>query len=124
MDRFDRFYGSLLNTSMKNKNYSIYAKAKMAVDEKVLHELMSLGIVGGPTSLSKALGKNMTYWACMRNREYGLNVGSLVLLQVRCAKMLDEAIEIRERARYRAALDVLKEAITEKCRLREIELLG
>ena len=109
---------------MKNKHHSIYAKARLAVDEKVLRELMSLGIVGGPTSLSKALGKNTTYWACMRNREYGLNIGSLVLLQTRLAKMLDEASVIRERVRYRAALDVLKEAITEKCRLREIELLG
>ena len=109
---------------MKNKRHSIYAKARLAVDEKVLRELMSLGIVGGPTSLSKALGKNTTYWACMRNRDYGLNIGSLVLLQTRLAKMLDEATEIRERVRYRAALDVLKEAITEKCRLREIELLG
>lgn len=109
---------------MKNRNHSIYAKARLAVDEKVLRELMSLGIVGGPTSLSKALGKNTTYWACMRNREYGLNVGSLVLLQTRMAKMLDEASEIRDRARYRAALDVIKGAIIEKCRLREIELLG
>ena len=109
---------------MNNKQHSIYAKARLAVDEKVLRELMSLGIVGGPTSLSKALGKNTTYWACMRNREYGLNIGSLVLLQTRLAKMLDEATEIRERVRYRAALDVIKEAITEKCRLREIELLG
>ena len=109
---------------MKNRNHSIYAKARLAVDEKVLHDLMSLGIVGGPTSLSKALGKNSTYWACMRNREYGLNVGSLVLLQTRLAKMLDETDAIRERARYRAALEVVKEAIHEKCRLREIELLG
>lgn len=109
---------------MSKKHHAVYTKAKLAVDEKVLHSLMSLGIVGGSTSLSKALGKNTTYWACMRNREYGLNVGSLVLLQTRMAKMLDEASEIRDRARYRAALDVIKEAITEKCRLREIELLG
>jgi hypothetical protein len=109
---------------MKNRNHSIYAKDRLAVDEKVLHDLMSLGIVGGPTSLSKALGKNTTYWACMRNREYGLNVGSLVLLQTRLVKMLDEADAIRERARLRAALEVVKDAIHEKCRLREIELLG
>ena len=74
--------------------------------------------------MSKALGKNTTYWACMRNREYGLNVGSLVLLQTRLVKMLDEADAIRERARLRAALEVVKDAIHEKCRLREIELLG
>lgn len=109
---------------MKNKHHSIYAKARLAVDEKVLRELTSLGIVGGPTSLGRALGKNTTYWACMRNRKYGLNVGSLVLLQTRLAKMLDEASEIRDRARYRAALDVVKDAVHEKCRLREIELLG
>ncbi len=116
--------GYLLNTSMSKKHHAVYTKAKLAVDEKVLHSLMSLGIVGGPTSLSKALGKNTSYWACMRNREYGLNVGSLVLLQARLAKMLDDASEIRERARFRSALDVVKEAIQEKCRLRELELLA
>lgn len=55
---------------------------------------------------------------------YGLNIGSLLLLQARLAKMLDEASEIRERARLRSALDVVKDAIQEKCRLRELELLA
>jgi len=114
----------LLNTLMKNQNPNTYRQAVRAIDNQLLEDLTSLGIVSGPVTLSTSMGRNRTYWSCMRNREYGLNVGSLVLLHVRLSNALVASDQVRERARYRAALEVVNRAVNEKCRIREQELLA
>jgi len=85
---------------------------------------MALGIIANVTDLSRQMGKNDTYYACMRNRGYGLHIGSLVFLAAKLSKQMQNENSLRERARIRAAVSAINETIQAKCRLREQELLA
>lgn len=69
------------------------------------------------------MGKNDTYYACMRNRGYGIHLGSLVFLAAKLGHFMDTANSVRERAKLRAAITAINETIRAKCQLREQELL-
>ena len=70
------------------------------------------------------MGKNDTYYACMRNRGYGIHLGSLVFLAAKLGHVMDTENSVRERAKLRAAITAINETIRAKCRLREQELLA
>ena len=97
---------------------------KLQLDQQLLEKLKALGIVKTPSELSLALGKNGTYFACMRRRQYGLHVGSLALFAARLANQLKASANVRERAKLRTALGLVNDIIAEKCGLRELELFG
>ena len=99
-------------------------KAKLEVDVKLIEDLKQIGIVSGIADLSRACGKNPTYFACMRKRGYGLHVGSLAFLQARLAREIEVENDVRKRAKLRIAVSAINEAIQEKCKLRELELLS
>ena len=98
--------------------------AKLDVDAKLIEDLKQIGVVSGIADLSRACGKNPTYFACMRKRGYGLHVGSLAFLQARLAREIEVENDVRKRAKLRIAVSAINEAIQEKCKLRELELLS
>lgn len=108
---------------MKTKNQNTHTNAKLAVDLRLAEQLEQIGIISGPAELSRACGKNPTYFACMRKRGYSLHVGSLAFLQARFSRDMNETTDIRKRALLRSAVSLINEAIQEKCKLRELELL-
>jgi len=97
---------------------------KLALDEQLVKELTSIGIVANVTDLSRQLGKNDTYYFCMKNRGYGIHLGSLVFLAAKLSNELNASSSVRERAKLRTAIAAVNEAIQAKCRLRERELQG
>lgn len=109
---------------MRTRSPKTYTKAKLEVDTKLVEQLKQIGIVSGIADLSRACGKNPTYFACMRKRGYSLHVGSLAFLQARLSREMDDASDARKRARLRIAVSAINEAIQEKCKLRELELLS
>ena len=97
-------------------------KQKLEIDSELFTQLQGLGIVSELNELSELCGKNSTYFSCMRIRGYSAHVGSLAFLASRLAAKLEREKCVRERAKLRTALEAVNRAITEKCRLREIEL--
>jgi len=99
-------------------------KHKLALDENLAAELMALGIVANVTDFSRQLGKNDTYYACMKNRGYSLHLGSLVFLASKLSSELNASKCVRRRATLRAAITAINETIQAKCELREQELMS
>ena len=99
-------------------------KQRLAIDEELFVRLKSLGLVKGLNELSHLCGKNPSYFNCMKLRGYGIHVGSLAFMAERFSLKLEKEADIRERMRLREALSAVKTAVTEKCRLRELELHG
>jgi len=95
---------------------------KLALDEQLVNELTAIGIVANVTDLSRQLGKNDSYYFCMKNRGYGIHLGSLVFLAAKLSNELNASSSVRERAKLRSALAAVNETIQAKCRLREQEL--
>ena len=95
---------------------------KLALDEQLVNELTAIGIVANVTDLSRQLGKNDSYYVCMKNRGYGIHLGSLVFLAAKLSNELNASSSVRERAKLRSALAAVNETIQAKCRLREQEL--
>ena len=109
---------------MRTKSPTTYTAAKLEIDVKLVEQLRQIGIVSGAADLSRACGKNPTYYACMRKRGYSLNIGSLVFLQARLAREIHDTDDVRKRAKLRIAMSAINEAVQEKCRLRELELFS
>ncbi len=109
---------------MRTKSPTTYTSAKLAVDAKLVQQLKQIGIVTGIGDLSRALGKNPTYFACMRKRGYSLHIGSLAFLQARLAREMHDTTDVRKRAKLRIAMSAINEAVQEKCKLLELELLS
>ena len=97
---------------------------KLALDEQLVNELTAIGIVENVTDLSRQLGKNDSYYFCMKNRGYGLHLGSLVVLAAKLSNALSTSNSVRERAKLRSAIIAVNDTIQAKCRLREQELLA
>jgi hypothetical protein len=96
---------------------------KVDLDTRLTEQLIQLGIITGVTDFSRKMGKNDTYYACMKNRGYGIHLGSLVFYAAKLANELNASDCVRQRARLRMALSVVNEAIQAKCKLREHELM-
>lgn len=119
-----RFLRGIAKYVMRTKSPTTYTNAKLAVDAKLAQQLQQIGLVTGIGDLSRALGKNSTYFACMRKRGYSLHIGSLAFLQARLSREMLDTDDVRKRAKLRIAVSAINEAIQEKCKLRELELLS
>lgn len=97
---------------------------KLALDEKLFQALDKLGLVASISDFSRQMGKNDSYYACMRKRGYGLHLGSLAFLASVLSQRLDSSSCVRERAKLRMAVSAVNETIQAKCRIRELELHG
>lgn len=109
---------------MQKPHYSDYTQCNLALDEKLTESLIALGIISSATDLSRQMGKNDTYYACMRKRGYGLHLGSLVFLVAKLSQKMQSETSVRERAKLRAAISAINDTIQAKCQLREQELLA
>ena len=114
------FLCSLLNNSMKNMN--ALTLATLELDRRLLNELKSLGVIHTQSELGKLCGKNNSYFACMRNKGFGLQIGSLTFLASRFANLAEKECDGERCVKLRLAIQAIKQTIDEKCRLRELEL--
>lgn len=107
---------------MRTKDSRQFTKDKLALDTRLVENLKSLGLIESASELSKLMGKNETYYACMKRRGYGLHLGSLAFLATKLARRIDQSDCVRERAKLRIAISAVNETIQAKCSLREQEL--
>ena len=96
--------------------------AKLELDRQLFNELKSLGVVKTQSELGKLCGKNTSYVACMRNKGFGVQIGSLTFLVSRFANLAEKENDGERCVKLRLAIQAIKQTIDEKCRLREIEL--
>ena len=96
--------------------------AKLELDRQLFNELKSLGVVKTQSELGKLCGKNTSYVACMRNKGFGVQIGSLTFLASRFANLAEKENDGERCIKLRLAIQAIKQTIDEKCRLREIEL--
>ena len=111
---------SLLNKFMSN--ITAQDEDNLRVDQRLLIELKKLGIVETQYDLSRLCGKNPSYYSTMRAKGYGLKLGSLVLLSSRLRQRSSEVNDPRLSMVFHHADRMVRDAIDEKCRLRELEI--
>ena len=104
------------------KEHDALTLANLELDRRLLNELMSLGVVQTQSELGKLCGKNASYYACMRHKGFGLQIGSLVFLATRIKKLAENEDDSERCVKLRLAIQLIKQTIDEKCYLREIEL--
>lgn len=92
------------------------------MDQRLLAELKRLGIVQTQYDLSRLCGRNPSYFSSMMAKGYGLKLGSLMLLASRLQRRSGEVADARVGMVLYQADCLVRQAIEEKCRLREIEL--
>jgi hypothetical protein len=109
---------------MRKKQTTRYTEEKLALDARLMATLAELGIVTSNSDLSAQMGRNTTYYACMRRRGYSLHLGSLVFYAAKLTDEMAGSTCVRERAQLRSAVTAINETIQAKCRLREQELLA
>ena len=98
--------------------------ATLELDRLLYERLRELGIVKNQSHLGRLCGKNNNYFACMRNKGFGLKLGSLAFLSARLAKAASNEQDFERNICVRLALSAIRETMDHKCRLREIELNG
>ena len=104
------------------KHMNALTLAKLELDRQLFNELKSLGVVKTQSELGKLCGKNTSYVACMRNKGFGVQIGSLTFLVSRFANLAEKENDGERCVKLRLAIQAIKQTIDEKCRLREIEL--
>ena len=115
------FLTPLLNNSMK-KQHNALTLANLELDRRLFNELKELGVVQTKTELSYLCGKTASYYACMRHKGFGVQIGSLAFLNSRFFQMLKTEDDEHKRMKIQQAMKAVGDTINEKCRLREIEL--
>ena len=99
-----------------------YGEDNLRVDQRLLAELKRLGIVQTQYDLSRLCGRNPSYFSSMMAKRQGLKLGSLILLASRLRKRSAEVADARVGLVLHQADQLVRQAIEEKCRLREIEI--
>lgn len=99
-----------------------YDEDNLRVDQRLLAELKRLGIVETQYDLSRLCGRNPSYFSSMMAKGYGLKLGSLMLLASRLQRRGNEVADARVGMVLHQADRLVRQAIDEKCRLREIEI--
>jgi hypothetical protein len=111
-----------INASKTAKND--VASTLVDLDEALFHTLKSLGLIANVAQFCRKMGKNTSYFACMKNRGYSLHIGSLVFFAAKLSNELKASSCVRTRATLRSAIAAINETIQAKCEIREQELLG
>jgi hypothetical protein len=99
-----------------------YDEDNLRVDQRLLAELKRLGIVQTQYDLSRLSGRNPSYFSSMMSKGHGLKLGSLILLASRLQRRSGEVADARVGLVLHQADRLVRRAIEEKCRLREIEI--
>jgi hypothetical protein len=102
--------------------HNAHGDDNLRVDQRLLAELKRLGIVQTQYDLSRLCGRNPSYFSSMMAKGYGLKLGSLMLLASRLERRSGEVADTRVGMVLHQADRLVRQAIEEKCRLREIEL--
>ena len=103
--------------------HNAHGEDNLRVDQRLLAELKRLGIVQPQYDLSRLCGRNPSYFSSMMAKGYGLKLGSLMLLASRLQRRSNEVMDARVGLVLHQADRLVRQAIEEKCRLREIELI-
>ena len=98
------------------------AEDNLRIDAELLASLKRLGVIQTQYDLSRLCGMNDSYYSSMRTKGYGMTLGSLVFLWASLAHRAREVSEPRVGAVISHAAGLVHNAVTEKCRLRELEI--
>ena len=104
------------------KQHDALTLANLELDRRLYDELKALGVVQTKTELGRLCGKTASYVACMRNKGFGIKIGSLTFLASRFANLAEKECDGERCVKLRLAIQAIKQTIDEKCRLRELEL--
>lgn len=104
------------------RTITAYEEDNLRVDQRLLAELKRLGIVETQYDLSRLCGRNPSYFSSMMAKRQGLKLDSLVLLASRLRQRSGEVADARVGMVLHQADQLVRQAIDEKCRLREIEI--
>ncbi|MEI6791456.1 MAG: hypothetical protein WCK42_09780 [Myxococcaceae bacterium] len=104
------------------KETNLFILTKLELDRRLYNELKCLGVVQSQSELGKLCGKKESYFACMRNRGFGLQLGSLAFLANRLESQVEKEHNAERAFKIRQAVSLVRQTLNERCRLREIEL--
>ena len=104
------------------KQHNALTLANLELDRRLFNELKELGVVQTKTELSYLCGKTASYYACMRHKGFGVQIGSLAFLISRLSRKVDDETDAERCVKIKLAIQVIKQTIDEKCRLRELEI--
>ena len=104
------------------KDINLFTSTKLELDQRLYNELKSLGVVQSQSDLGKLCGKKDSYFACMRHKGFGLQLGSLAFLANRLEKKAQKETDAQRSLQMQQAIHVVRQTLNEKCRLRELEL--
>ena len=105
------------------RTFNAHDEDNLRVDQRLLSELKKLGIVQTQYDFSRLCGKNPSYYSAMRAKGFGLKLASLTFLSARLRKRSANVSDPKVSMVLSYADRVVQEAIEEKCRLRELELI-
>ena len=111
----------LLNMHMKEHN--ALTLAKLELDRRLYSELKQLGVIATKADISRLCGKNDSYYACMHNKGYGIQLGSLTFLAARLHKLRLAEQDSTKIINITQGIQVINKTIAEKIRLKEYELM-
>ena len=104
------------------KDIELFTLAKLELDRRLFDELKKLGVVQFQSDLGKLCGKNDSYFACMRKKGFGLQLGSLAFLANRLENKAEEELDAERCVKMQLASQIVRKTLNEKCRLKELEL--
>ena len=105
------------------KIFNAHDEDNLRVDQRLITELKRLGVVKTQYDFSRLCGKNPSYFSSMRTKGFGLKLASLTFLSARLRKRSANVSDPKVSMVLSYADRVVQEAIEEKCRLRELELI-
>ena len=105
------------------KEHNALTLAKLELDRRLYSELKQLGVITTKADISRLCGKNDSYYACMHNKGYSIQLGSLTFLAARLNKLKLAEKDDTKIINITQGIQSINKTIAEKIRLKEYELM-
>jgi hypothetical protein len=105
------------------KEHNALTLAKLELDRRLYTELKQLGVITTKADISRMCGKNDSYYACMHNKGYGIQLGSLAFLAARLKKRIQAENDSSKITNITQGIQFINKTIAEKIKLKEYELM-
>ena len=105
------------------KEHNALTLAKLELDRRLYSELKQLGVITTKADISRLCGKNDSYYACMHNKGYGIQLGSRTFLAARLNKLKLAEKDGTKIIKITQGIQFINKTIAEKIRLKEYELM-
>jgi len=105
------------------KKHNAFILKKLELDRRLYTELKQLGVISTKVDISRMCGKNDSYYACMLNKGYGIQLGSLTFFAERLKRKMQTEIDDEKISNIKQGIQIINKTISEKIRLKEYELM-